>query len=174
LRLVLTKHNPKLPGTQPFLFHESKSNLDKRASQHNLQEKENNMKTMSHYLRHAGALVMLVAAVLALSVDYRGDIVPKVRADEDVCTVETLRGSFGFTGQGLVTGSSTRPAPIGTSVFFANVGVLTFDGQGNLVFASDTFSFGGQSGQETFSGPYTVDPNCTGSMTLTFSVGGVC
>jgi len=30
LRLVLTEPNPKLPGTQPFLFHESKSNLDKR------------------------------------------------------------------------------------------------------------------------------------------------
>ncbi len=130
------------------------------------------MKTMSHYLWHAGALVMLVAAVLALSVDYRGDIVPKVRADEEQgCTLETLRGSFGFTGQALVTGSSTLPAPIGAFVPFANVGVVTSDGQGNF-FGSDTFSFGGRIGQETFSGPYTVNANCTGSITLTFSPGG--
>jgi len=130
------------------------------------------MKTISHYLGHPGALVMLVAVVLALWVDYQGGIVPKVRADEDgVCTLQTLRGSFGFTGQGFVTGSSALPAPICAFVLFANIGVVTFDGQGNL-FASDTFSFGGKIGQETFSGPYTVNPNCTGSMTLTFSPGG--
>ena len=129
------------------------------------------MKTMSHYLRHAGALVMLVVAVLVLSVDYRGDTVPKVRADEEVCTVETLRGSFGFTGQGFATGSSTLPAPIGAFVPFANLGVVTFDGQGKS-FESDAFSFGGQIGQQTSSGPYTVNPNCTGSSTLTFSPGG--
>src|SRR5207244_12569588 len=32
LRLVLTEPNPKLPVTLPSLFHESKSNLDKRVS----------------------------------------------------------------------------------------------------------------------------------------------
>lgn len=129
------------------------------------------MKTMSHYVGHPGALVVLVAAVLALSVDYRGDIVPKVRAEDEVCTLQTLRGSFGFTGQGFVTGSSALPAPIGAFVVFANSGVVTSDGQGNF-FGSDTFSFGGRIGQETFSGPYTMNPNCTGSMTLTFSPGG--
>ena len=130
------------------------------------------MKTMSHYLRHPGALVMLVAAVLALSVDYRGDIVPKVRADEDeVCTLQTLRGSFGFTGQGFATGSSALPASVGAFAPFADSGVVTSDGQGNL-FGSETFSLGGQSGHRTFSGTYTLNPNCTGSSTLTFSPGG--
>ncbi len=88
---------------------------------------------------------------------------PKVRADEDeVCTLQTLRGSFGFTGQGFATGAF---------VPFADVGVATFDGEGNL-FGSETFSLGGRIGQRTFSGPYTVNPNCTGSTTLTFSPGG--
>src|SRR5947209_18186050 len=118
------------------------------------------MKTISHYLGHPGALVMLVATVLALSVDYWGGIVPKVRADEDeVCTLQTLRGSFGFTGQGFATGSSALPASVGAFAPFAGSGVVTSDGQGHL-FGSETFSFGGQSGHRTFSGTYTLNPNC--------------
>src|SRR2546428_9165960 len=130
------------------------------------------MKTISHYLGHPGALVMLVAVVLALWVDYQGGIVPKVRADEDeVCTLQTLRGSFGFTAQGFVTDSSTLPASVGAFAPLADSGLMTFDGRGNL-FGSSTPSIGGLIDQTTFSGTYTVNPNCTGSSTLIFRSGG--
>jgi hypothetical protein len=70
-----------------------------------------------------------------------------------------LSGRYGFT----IQGTQFEPPP---AVLAAFVGVVEFDGQGALR-GSDVGSFGGQVVPRTFSGTYTVNPNCTASVTLT-------
>lgn len=80
-----------------------------------------------------------------------------VRAEQ--CSVATLNGSFGYTGTGtLVSESGAVP--------FASVGQITFDGQGNFttirtISQNGTVSQGVQGG-----GTYTVNPDCTGTLTF--------
>jgi hypothetical protein len=78
---------------------------------------------------------------------------------QDECT--NLEGSYGFSRNGTA-GSGTISA--------AAVGVLVFDGAGN-VSGHDTTSVNGNIIRRTFSGTYTVNPDCTGSITITFITG---
>ena len=57
-----------------------------------------------------------------------------------------------------------NPAPV------AALGVLTFDGAGNLT-GFDTVSFNGAIYERTITGTYTVNPDCTGTISWTTSIG---
>lgn len=50
------------------------------------------------------------------------------------------------------------------------IGIETFDGNGNTTF-TETASFGGMIVQTAISGKYTVNPDCTGSITGKFPDG---
>jgi hypothetical protein len=106
-------------------------------------------------------LVILLATVVVLG------IVPYAQADEHKdCSNATLRGSFGYTITGF---SFSAPPPLAGP--FGQVGRQTFDGNGNTA-ATATTSLNGHVLPVTFEGTYTVNPDCTGSFTITiFPIG---
>jgi hypothetical protein len=81
------------------------------------------------------------------------------------CSMATLQGSFGYTSTGDLT-KSYVPAPYAGP--FAEVGRQTFDGKGNTE-AKATVSSNGSITPVTVKGAYTVNSDCTGTMTLDVS-----
>jgi hypothetical protein len=77
------------------------------------------------------------------------------RDDEKECTLASLNGTYGFTGTGTIVGLG----PV------ANVGIITFDGNGT-VSIEVTQSVNGGIGHPSFVGVYWVNSNCTGSADL--------
>jgi|SRR6516162_9015867 hypothetical protein len=91
-------------------------------------------------------------------------IVHSARADDHRgCSNRTLEGSFGFTSSGALIAA---PPPI--SGPFGEIGLQTFDGQGNTEAAA-TLSANGNIARVTVQGAYVVNADCTGSMTLVVS-----
>lgn len=85
---------------------------------------------------------------------------------QDFCSNETLRGDYGFTVSGM------RPsAPGGPLETIIGVALTTFDGHGNLTQTDNIH--GSLSGFPTpdrpGTGTYSVNADCTGTMTLTNS-----
>jgi hypothetical protein len=78
------------------------------------------------------------------------------------CSIATLQGSFGYTSTGTLLDSYVPPPLAGP---FAEVGRQTFDGKG-YAKATATLSTNGNIQQVTIQGTYTVNADCTGSMTL--------
>jgi len=82
------------------------------------------------------------------------DIVPNVQAQTGGsrrCSVRTLNGAYGikFEGQKIGVGP------------FVSVSRITFDGDGRFT-TSEIGRFNGNPVQRTFTGPYTVNEDCTG------------
>jgi hypothetical protein len=75
------------------------------------------------------------------------------------CNTSTLRGQFAFKGDGLVPGGPP-PAPM---VPFGVIGLMTFDGDGNLTNAS-TASNNGTIISGLRTGYYAVEEDCTGTL----------
>ena len=75
------------------------------------------------------------------------------------CSLSSVAGSYGYTTSGFVTSSAATFAPV------AAVGTITFDGYGN-VSGSQTRVLAGSPLDETYSGTYTVNADCTGSFTV--------
>jgi hypothetical protein len=73
------------------------------------------------------------------------------RADNQHCSRLSVAGAWAFT----TNGSIPLIGPV------AAVGMYTADGSGKLV-GTQTRSLNGDVGDETFTGTYTVDSNCTG------------
>jgi hypothetical protein len=85
---------------------------------------------------------------------------------ESSCSENTLRSSFAFTATGFLV----PPSPLVGQ--FAAVGVQSFDGKGNTQAAS-TVSINGALERVSIRGVYSVNADCTGSMTLTFLPSGL-
>lgn len=103
-----------------------------------------------------------VVATCALSFAFFALTAPHAQAQEPSCNLASLHGSFGYT----ITGSllpTPAPTPVGP---FVEVGRQTFDGEGNTK-ATATVSINGNSFPATLSGSYTVNPDCTGTITVT-------
>lgn len=97
-------------------------------------------------MKTRGALTVVII-VLFLSV------VPDAEVSaHHQCTLASLDGAYGFTS----TGALVNVGPV------ANVGIFAFDGEGT--FSQDfTNSRNGVITHLSFTGTYTVNPNCTGS-----------
>jgi hypothetical protein len=78
------------------------------------------------------------------------------------CSKATLQGGFGYSSTGTLLESYVPPPYAGP---FAEVGKQTFDRRGNTE-ATATVSSNGNITPVTMVGTYTVNPDCTGSMTL--------
>lgn len=65
-------------------------------------------------------------------------------------------GAWGFTDNGTVLGIGPRTA----------VGVFTLDKHGNLTNGTATSSLNGTVAEETFSGTYTINSDCTGTVSV--------
>ena len=85
------------------------------------------------------------------------------------CSVATLSGAYAFSQAGFTTKNTMGGNPLP----FADVGVSTFDGAGNLSVTFTDMSPGKPGGYRaavqglTGSGTYTVNSDCTGSISGT-------
>jgi len=101
-------------------------------------------------------IVSLFAVILTVS------MVAPAHADDQRCSLARSTGKWSFTDQGTVIGIGPRTA----------VGVFQLDGAGNLQNALATSSLNGSIADETFSGTYTVNPDCTGTISVDIFVAG--
>ena len=92
----------------------------------------------------------IFAAALILS------MATAARAGGPPCSLERAAGNWGFTDSGTVVGIGPRAA----------VGTFTLDADGKLLNGVATSSLNGTVAKETFSGTYTVDSNCTGTISV--------
>lgn len=98
-------------------------------------------------------VLLTLAAAVAL--------VPVVHAQ---CTTATLTGNYGLTFAGFTArGHSTQ----GNEVPWVVVGVVTFDGTGNVSTNYAGAINGSPFTNQTGSGTYTVNSDCTGSVSFT-------
>ena len=92
-------------------------------------------------------------------------VAPTAKADDKGCSNASITGTFAVTTTGFVVAA---PAPAGPA--FAQVSMQTFDGKGgttNLGMSNTN----GNVGQASNTGSYTVNPDCTGTFTLTVGQG---
>lgn len=101
------------------------------------------------------AKTFTIAAVTALALS----VAPTARADDKGCSAASLQGTFAYTGTGF------NVTPAGGAAPFAEVGTQTFDGKGGTT-TTFTASANGNLFQISFSGTYTVNSDCSGTMTL--------
>jgi hypothetical protein len=106
------------------------------------------------------ALAVLAALAVVTKISKHG--VPVVYAATG-CSDATLTGNYainlsGFTSQGPTTGSAI-PVTV--------VGVFAFDGAGNLSAGYSESTNGAIATGQTGSGTYTVNSDCSGSLTFT-------
>src|SRR5579864_9335971 len=104
----------------------------------------------------AGTVTMAAVTALALG------IAPTAKADDKGCSNATLRGTFAYTSTGFITAPPAFAGP------FAETGTQSFDGRGGTT-AAVTSSQNGNILPLTITGSYTVNPDCTGTMTLQVS-----
>lgn len=80
------------------------------------------------------------------------------------CSIATLHGSYAAIQP---AGFTTHHATTGSEVPWQVVGIFTFDGSGNT-FAAYTAAVDGAIYQkQTSAGTYAVNPDCTGTISLT-------
>lgn len=72
------------------------------------------------------------------------------------CSLARAAGNWSLTDNGTVVGIGPRVA----------VGIFTLDADGNLLNGKGTSSLNGGIAEETFSGTYTVNSDCTGTITV--------
>jgi len=111
---------------------------------------------MKHKIARSGFAVVFAIALMA-------SLAATARADDHGCFAARAAGRWAFTDSGTVIGIGPRTA----------VGAFTLDGNGNVVNATATSSLNGSIAVETFSGTYTVNPDCTGTINATIYVSGV-
>ena len=78
------------------------------------------------------------------------------------CSLARAAGSWSLTDSGAVVGVGPRVA----------VGVFKLDAGGNLTNGVAASSLAGNVASETFSGTYTVNPDCSGSFDVKIYAGG--
>lgn len=108
------------------------------------------------------ALAVAATLVVLMTTSKSKHGVPVVYAQSG-CSVATLTGNYAFSNPGFTTPNKSIS---GSEDPFAAVGVLTFDGAGNIS-TNFTLAFKGAiSPGQTGSGTYTVNSDCTGSISL--------
>ena len=77
---------------------------------------------------------------------------------EERCSIGDLKGSYVFTGRGFIEA-------IEPTIQRVHYGVFIFDGAGKLT-GKQSSSRGGKIGREKLEGSYTLEADCTGTLTL--------
>ena len=83
-------------------------------------------------------------------------MVETARAQGPACTLALTAGRWSFSSSGTVVGVGPR----------AVVGIFALDADGDLTNGKATSSLNGTIFHETFSGTYTVNPDCTGTIDI--------
>jgi hypothetical protein len=113
-------------------------------------------------------IALLALAVLAAPVLVTTTSKHAVRAvyAQDGCSVATLNGGYAFSQPGWAPLAGQQ----GNQLPFFNVGVVAFGGTGTLSVSFTSVTRGVVS-TETDAGTYTVNPDCTGSISITTGPG---
>jgi hypothetical protein len=111
-----------------------------------------------------GMLIVAVSVALTLFVPVAKHGMPVVHAQSG-CSVGTLTGNYGFIQPAgfIAPGHSVT----GAEVPWQGVGILAFDGAGNFSANYSVSVNGNVFTNQTASGPYTVNTDCSGSLTFT-------
>ena len=105
------------------------------------------------------ALATLTILLLASCLSFAGD-----HDGSQKCSARSVAGDWGFTLSGtLILPSGAVPG--------AAIGRAVADNDGNLT-GTEGRNVGGGYADETFTGSWTVNPDCTGSMTANFYEAG--
>src|SRR5262249_17370613 len=80
-------------------------------------------------------------------------VAASVLAEDHPCNTQKVSGTFGYTVTGVRNGFGQ----------IATVGQLTFHRDGTISDGKQTVSFAGLIAEETYSGTYTVNADCSGS-----------
>src|SRR5215472_14778903 len=123
-----------------------------------------------------GTIVVLIAIALAGIAVSRSPQSPThlvgisaAMADEDSCSLVSLRGTYAVHAQGTIVGQ--LPAPFPAPPFpLGEAGIVTFDGNGNHS-GKTTVNIDGVVLTPTFNGTYTINSDCTGTITVNSSAG---
>ena len=110
---------------------------------------------MKNKVAHAALTVIFASSLLLSTAGFAA-------AEKRACSLGQSAGNWAFTDNGTVVGVGPRTA----------VGIFTLDGAGNLTNGVATSSLNGNVAQETFSGTYTVNSDCSGAVSLTIYSGG--
>jgi hypothetical protein len=110
---------------------------------------------MKHNIARNGLAVVFAVALVA-------GLAGAAHADDQACSTARAAGKWSFTDNGTVIGLGPRTA----------VGVFTLDENGNVLNAKATSSLNGSVADETFSGTYTVNSDCTGTISVKIYASG--
>src|SRR5260370_742853 len=109
------------------------------------------------------AAIVVIAAVGCLAYQRRA---PRIVRADGGCDATILNGGYGYSLTGPIFDNA------GNLNFFSVAGRFLPDGQGGLN-GKDTFSFDGSIVRgRTYTGTYTVNSDCTGSITLSDPTNG--
>jgi len=124
---------------------------------------------MKTNLKRATVVLLVIAGLTALN----GSQAFRLHADSQICTNAILRGGYGAGSAGLINSSGNpNDVTIPTFVPFAEAVHFAFDGRGNFS-GSSTADYGGTIFPVSFTGTYSVKPNCTGSLTADAGSNGI-
>ena len=112
--------------------------------------------------RSTVAKTLTIAAVTVLALG----LAPTAKADGKGCSNATLKGAYSQKGTGVITAPPSIAGPM------ANVGTLTFDGNG-AVTGTLINSLNGTIVPATEKGTYQVNADCTGTYTVQISPLGI-
>jgi len=112
--------------------------------------------------RNTTAKAFAFAAFTALALA----VAPMANADNKGCSVATLKGTWSDKDTGFIVAPAQIAGP------FVGLSVETFDGNGGITIAG-TASINGNIVSSTSKGSYTVNPDCTGTITATNPVLGL-
>lgn len=108
--------------------------------------------------RKSAATTTLIASVIVLGFFVRETVSSNALADQTgKCSAQTLKGSYGIKFEGIKFADANFP----TDRRFVSVSLITFDGRASFT-TSETGRFEGDLVSRTFTGPYTVNADCTG------------
>jgi hypothetical protein len=102
-------------------------------------------------MKRTSTIIPILCTILVLS------LAPALVAeDHHGCSYASVAGHYGYTTNGTRNGVG----------LIAGAGIVTLDRNGNVTDGKQTVSFAGTIADETFSGTYIVNSDCTGSTTL--------
>lgn len=85
-------------------------------------------------------------------------ILPTVSLAQEQCTTQKLQGQYVFAGRGFIEAADP-------GVQRNHYGVFIFDGSGKFT-GKQSSSRGGKIGREKLEGTYTLEADCSGTMTF--------
>jgi hypothetical protein len=85
-------------------------------------------------------------------------LVPAVSFADEQCTTRKLQGQYVFTGRGFIEAADP-------GVQRHHYGIFVFDGSGKFT-GKQSSSRGGKIGREKLEGTYTLEADCSGTMTF--------